>query len=353
MQRMIRNGIAIIAVVALLAVDLHATNRKKVSVKCPVDGTSVSAWEVVSKTDWGGIDTDLCRHEYSGVQPNDLYVWVCPTCYYASDHSSFTKEISDNDEKVLTGALKPMETIKKNASQDDIPGWVKYDLLAQKYQLLGKEERLVAEAYTRASWSVRQNGMSKLADFDEFEAIRERYHLNLLPYDFQRNKTYKEKYGGNRTFYELEKVKDIEKDIASGKVVKSDLLFAKYLAANIYRTHGENGQSLKWLTQLQKETGQNSVIDNAVVEALKSIETETNFQKKAIQSYVAALDKGLFTKEQTPEAQYLIGELSRRIQDDKTAIEWFDKCIANPDAKQYKPWSEIQKSLIASPTPSK
>src|SRR3989338_7859129 len=103
----------------------------------------------------------------------------------------------------------------------------------------------------------------------------------------------------------MEKIKVIEKDIQANKVGKADILFAKYLAAFLYRRHGENAQALKWITQLQKESGQNSVIDDAVTKALKSIETETHFQKLAIQAYKSALDKGDYKREHVPEVQFL------------------------------------------------
>jgi uncharacterized protein (DUF2225 family) len=319
------------------ALALLSDVQKQVKVTCPVDGTKFEAHEITATNQWGGRDADGCAHAFN-TTPLESYVWVCPICKFAGRKKDFDAPIPDAEKKALLEGLRPMAEIKKDAKQTQIPGYVKYDLLAQVAQIRKAPPEDVGRAWIHAAWSCRQQGSAYLADFEEWEALRDRYNLNQKPMTFGLTK--------NRTDFELEVARKLEKELEAKQYEKGpNRILARYLAAYLYRKHGENVQGERWLDELGKMKGENSVVDDAAAKLRASLPLEREFQKKAMETYRAAYEAGGLDKKIAPEVAYLLGELSRRLGDPKAASGWYQKSIDTTDSEPLKKLASTQKSL--------
>jgi uncharacterized protein (DUF2225 family) len=317
----------------LAASDVH----KQVKVTCPVDGTKFEGTEITATNHWGGRDADGCAHAFN-TTPMESYVWVCPSCKFAGRKKDFDATLPEADRKALLDGLRPLAEIKKDAKQNQIPGHVKYDLLAQVAQIRKAPPEEIGRAYLGAAWSCRQQGAVYLADFDEWEGLRDRYNLNQKPMQFGLTK--------NRADFELEVARKIEKEIEGKQYERGpNRILARYLAAYLFRRHGENLQAERWLAELEKLKGENSIVDDAAAKTRASLPLEREFQKKAMETYKAAYEGGTVDKKVAPEVAYLLGELSRRTGDSKGALAWYQKALDTTDSDALKKLVAAQKSL--------
>lgn len=297
----------------LLLLVLAGDERKHVEAVCPVDGFKFQALEVVGTNQWGGLDWDFCPHAFK-TTPLEFFVWACPSCGFAGKKKDFEAALTDDEKISLRARLAPPIPLRKGMKQSDIPGHVKYDLLAQVHAIRKSKPEEAARAWLHASWSLRQQGAVYLDGFDEWEALRDRYGLNQPPLRMGKR---------NRTEFELEAAAKIEKERHFG----ANQVLAPYLVAYLYRKHGENGDAERALAELEKRKGQNSVVDDASAKMRASIPLEREYQKKALAAYQAALEGGGLEKTATSEVQYIIGELSRRGGDLKAAAAAYVKTL--------------------------
>lgn len=310
---------------------------KQVNVVCPVDGTKFTATEVTASNQWGGRDADGCAHAFN-TTPLESLVWVCPGCRFTGRRKDFEGTIPEADKKSLLDGLRPSAEIRRDAKQNQIPGAVKYDLLAQVAQIRKAPPEELGRAWLYASWSCRQQGAVYLNDFEEWEALRDRYTLNQKPMAFGLAK--------NRTEFELDVAGKIAKEIEAKQYERGpNRILARYLAAYLYRKHGETIPAERWLSELEKVKGENSIVDDAAAKMRSSIPREREFQRKAIGTYKAAYDtKGLDPKV-APEVAYLLGELSRRLGEKKDAAAWYQKAMDTSDSDPLKKLAAAQKAL--------
>lgn len=329
------------AVVVALAAAASAAGdeRKIVDVVCPIDGFKFKAVQVTNVDHWGGVDTDFCRHSIK-TTPIEFYAWTCPQCFYSGTKTAkdddFAPERSALKDKVL-GKLQPLTRILKGFKQEQIPGYVKYDLVAQVAALSGAPPLDAGRAWLSASWCVRQQGTVYLDGFDEWETVRERYGLNRTPFDLGKR---------NRTEVDLEAAAKMEKEVADGKWRGLTLTLTKYTLVYVLRRHGENVRALRWIEDLTKQKGENSVIDDALAATAASIELERTFQRKAAEKIAAALQDPSMEARVRGELEYMMGELCRRLGDDKKAAEWFDQSSATTPDEAMKKLAAQQRALL-------
>jgi len=262
-----------------------ADEKRQVPVVCPVDGTKFTATEIVLSNQWGGLDADFCPHAFK-TTPLEFYVWVCPACGFAGRKKDFGARLSEEEKRALGGgALKPCEPIRKGARQSEIPGHVKYDLLAQAARLRGAPPEEAGRAWLHAAWSCRQQGAIELDGFEEWETLKSEYGLLQTPMQLGKK---------NRTDFELEAARRIEKDAEAKKYERGiNRTLARYLAAFLHRKHGENAAAERWLGEVEALKGENSVVDEAAGRVRASIAREREYQKKAIEAYSEASRRGL------------------------------------------------------------
>ncbi len=333
-------------VLATLLLALCAGDEKKsIDVVCPVDGHKFQALEVTATNPWGGRDADFCRHAYK-TTPLEYYVWVCPACGYSGVKKDFDLKLADEEKRILRDGLKPALPIKKSARQPEIPGHVKYDLMAQAARLRGLTAADAGKAWLHASWSCRQQGAINL-EFDEWETLRTNYGFNRLPLDMPKEKD--GKTTRDRTEYELQLVQKLEKDIQDKKVFGVNRILARYLAAYTWRKHGEHAETTRWLAELDAMKGENSVVDDAVSRMRASIDLEKGYQKKALEQYAAEVGRAAADKRTLGEMAYLAGELQRRLGDSKEAASWYDKALELSDAEPLRKLAIDQKARLTRP----
>lgn len=323
--------------VLLLAALLALSDvQKQVKVTCPVDGAKFDATDIVASNHWGGWDADGCTHAFN-TTPLESWVWVCPACKFAGRKKDFEGTIPDADKKALVDGLKPLVEIKKDARQNQIPGHVKYDLLAQVAQIRKAPVEEAGRAWLNASWSCRQQGAVYLADFDEWEQLRDRYTLNQKPMAYGLAK--------NRTDLELDAARKLEKDIESKMYEKApNNILARYLVQYLWRKHGENAAAERWLLELDKLKGQNNIVDDAVAKSRTLLAPERECQRKALEAYKAVYEAA-GTDKKAPQYAFQIGELLRRLGEKKDAPVWYQKCIDTADADPLKKLAAAQKAL--------
>ncbi|MBV8881404.1 MAG: DUF2225 domain-containing protein [Planctomycetaceae bacterium] len=326
------------ALALLFALTVSASDvQKQVKVTCPVDGTKFEATQIDGTNHWGGRDADGCAHAFN-TTPLESWVWVCPACKFAGRKKEFESAIPDAEKKALIDGLKPLVEIRKDAKQGQIPGYVKYDLLAQVAQIRKAPVEEAGRAWLSASWSCRQQGAVYLADFDEWESLRDRYTLNQKPIAFGLNK--------NRTDFELDAVRKLEKDLDARQYERGpNRILARYLAHYLWRKHGENAAAERWLSELEKLKGENSIVDDAVAKSKASLPLEREFQKKAFEAYKTAYEAGTIERKLAPEVAYLLGEVSRRLGEKKDASAWFQKCVDTTENEALKKLAVAQKAL--------
>jgi hypothetical protein len=315
--------------------------QKQVKVTCPVDGAKFEATEISGTNHWGGRDPDGCVHAFN-TTPLESWVWVCPACKFAGRKKDFEGTIPEADKKALLELLRPLLEIRKDARQNQIPGYVKYDLVAQVAGIRKAPVEEAGRAWLSASWSCRQQGAVYLADFDEWELLRDRYTLNQKPIALGLTK--------NRTEFELDAVRKLEKDLEGRQYEKGpNRILARYLAEYLWRKHGENAAAERWLGELEKLKGENSIVDDAVVKSKSLLALERDFQKKAREAYRSAYEGGTIDRKVAPEVAYLLGELSRRLGEPKTAGAWYQKCLDATDSEALKKLAAAQRALVENP----
>jgi len=314
--------------------------RKEVEAVCPVEGTRFKAYEVVTTNPWGGRDYDNCPHALK-TTPLEYWVWVCPTCHFAGRKKDFDAKLTDEEKRALSAHLKPALAIPKGTKQTDIPGHVKFDLLAQTAQLRKAPPEQAAVAWLGASWSARQQGAIDFADFDEWDQLKGVYGLNKTPMEIDLKK--------NRTDYDLDAARKVEKDLEAKKYERGvNRVLARYLVTFLHRKHGENVDALRWLAEVEKVKGENSIVDDAAVKMRASIDLERVYQRKAIDAYVAAIESKTLEK-RTPGVAYMIGELFRRLGERDSALSWYQTALEKAEGDDFKKRISDQKAKAEKP----
>ncbi len=310
--------------------------KKTVRVTCPLDGHSFRATHILRTNDWGGVDKDFCRHAYK-TRPINSYVWVCPKCYFAGKKKDYDGELSTEMKKKLLGNLKPMEPVRRGMKQDAIPGHVKYDLLAQVKILAGEPALEIGKAYLSAGWTLREEGAVFLDYFDEWEKVWNIYKINKLPLELGKK---------NRTDYDLAQARKVEKKLESKGMKPRDRILRQYLAAYLYRKHGELPPALKWIEQLDQVNGENSVVDDAVLKMKKTIELEKAFLRKAQPHFTKSLASGGLPATNQGEIAYVQGEIHRRLGENEEARQAYDLALKTSPSKALQQLATIQRSAV-------
>lgn len=306
---------AVAGLLFIFCLSVNATTMDVTEVKCPVCGNRFEAKILMSTNNLGGFDWDFMAWA-RGAQPVLIIPTTCPDCYYSGYASDFNEELEISKEirkKIKKeNILNPMTEITDAMIKQGIPAYVKYDLIAQTYSLLGKRETIVGNQYINGAYSVRaiwsQPKLSKELDDKLWSFI-----------DENENDELREKINNN-ALYETELALNWARTLDSKRGIDKDV---RLLASLYYlRKHGENAEVKKLLSEL------NHIEDSNVAaiwrtELEKSIELEKYFQEKAIKNITAGLDQ-LEDKPTKSANAYLVGELNRRIGNDSEARKYFE-----------------------------
>lgn len=311
--------------------------KKKVRVTCPLDGHKFTATRILRTNDWGGVDKDFCRHAYK-TRPINYYVWVCPKCFFAGKKKDFDEELSDETKEKLRGKLKPLEPIRKGRKQEAIPGYVKYDLLAQVKTLSAAPPLEIGKAWLSAGWTLRDEGAIFLEDFDEWERVWSSYRLDRLPLQLGKR---------NRADYDFEIARKVEKKLEERRYKTLDRMLRLYLVAYLYRKHGELIPALAPIAKLDASRGENSVIDDAVAKMKKTIEREQGFLRRALPHFEKALESGRLAPTTKGEIAYVQGEIHRRLGDNVKARAAYDLALKTSPSKSLQQLATDQRATLS------
>ena len=326
---------------ALLLAIVALDETKKVDVVCPIDGTKFTATEVV-RTDatyrWGGEDSDFCPHAFQTL-PMEHYIWTCPKCWYSGAKEDFAPKapLSDELKKKIKGALTPATPIAAGAKQEQIPGWVKYDLVAQIETLRGASPLDIGRRHLNAAWAARQAGAVRLDDYDDWVEAAKSAGLSKSLGDLGKK---------NRSEDDLVACRKLEKELAAGKYAGTALLVRRYLLAVTFRRRGENVDALRWLDEVDKSKGENSVIDDAAKQVRASIAAERAQQKKAAALLAKAVEDPSLVAVEKAESLFMLGEIARRNGENADASAWYVKALAAAPGDALKKRIQAQKSLL-------
>lgn len=318
-----------------------------VDVVCPVDGTAFKAARLKRTNFWGGTDRDFCQHAFK-TYPLEVQVWICPGCSYSGTEAHFSIEgkepvvLDEEAKKRIREGIKPARTLPKKVTQQNVPAWVRFDLMAQALKLRGAPSREAATAFLYGAWIARQRGVTYLQYFEEFEELYTRYGLDKQPMDLWGSKV------ANRTDYDLGKAAKIIEDVDAGRFRGTPLLLARYLAAYVYRKHGENAQALALVETIQEEAStSNSIVHDALTAMKESIDIERELQGKALAEFEEAAKDAKITGAERGDVLYQIGEIQRRLGRADAARDAYRLAVENEGTgEQTRTWAEEQLKLV-------
>lgn len=333
---MLRRALGIIAIFLASVADAGATTRASRKRACPIDGTEVDAYSVISSNNFEGQDTDLLVRAAGGT-PFTITITTCPKCGftgYAGDFLQLPDDATSPDEPagdsideavrkaVLAGALKVP------SGGDALPAWARYDLLAQLQTLQGAPPSRLAATWLHAAWSVRLAG--------------DGWRLFLEPLDEQTRKATWDKLQPPEDRVKARAdVSGSEVDIVRRMLPKLDEVPAtervaviRYVAF-LARHRGEHALARRAMAALVPllDEAEGKRVSNALD---ASIAREEGYQRKAIAAFEAQLAD---ESDKTPEEErlvvrYLIGELSRRTGDIDKARQAF-KAVRSAAAPEW------------------
>lgn len=189
---------------------------------CPVDGSKVKGYEIKSFFTTG-TDRDLCQL-HAG---NSLYsLWVnCSQNGYCGYKEDFGITLSPKIKKMI------IERIKPNFNPDEIGPWDKYEITAKIYELRGKPEVDIANAYLRGTYAMRNVPMGPGL------RIKEKYLREMA-------------------------IKYFRKAETKGQFKLKDLAAGKYLIGELYRRNEKYSKAIRYFEDSLKLKNRPDWLDN-------------------------------------------------------------------------------------------
>jgi len=349
-----RRGLLILVVVAAwvqscLDTTSLATTKYLVPFICPVCGNKPEGYMISSTNTFGGKDRDFFARAV-GDEPVVFVPTTCPKCFYSGYAVDFGSVAGDSKpeveiseavkEQVLCEkALKPMVEIAEGAKSYEIPAYVRYDLIAQTFQLRGKADEFVAWQFLKASWAIRAESRLPATLLGE-ELLREITEWKTSHWDREEATMVK------TSDWALCEIAKARQHWAAAKSLEGEPRVVAALAAiGTLRSHGENAEARKVLPILKTAmpAGQYEEFEQFLNESIK---LEQHFQSKAVSLFEKVAD----TKEDGTERAcltYLCGELYRRLESWEEADVCYRKCLeveGRPD--WLEDWVSEQRNLL-------
>jgi len=323
--------------------DLRGTTMKFIELSCPVCNKRIAATVIPSTNTFGGMDRDFMSRA-AGAQPLLIFPITCTGCFYSGYRKDFENEIKISEKVIIEirekKILKPILAIQENVDYGEIPAWIRYDLIAQTYQLLQKKEDDIGQQYIMAGWVIRltRNILSKM-DKETAEKINK-----MIDSKWDKDAVVNE----NRADYET----GLGRELALiGKRNEGEpRKLAAYAAISLLMAHGENGSVYEILSMLKTVETEKKFLsfERAVKE---SIVLEQLFQAKAIPFMETAVQKE-GDNIQKGILMYECGELHRRVGNWDKARYFFELSERTPGLPEWLArWVKEQKGLLPKLTP--
>ena len=319
----------------------QATNFTSEQAVCPLCGNKVKINSLMSTNSFGGHDRDFLSYA-SGDQPLIILPITCDKCYYSGYDRDF-----ETVESLILVKLKDEILTKKNIvapvsilydlkaspspAVSPIPAFIKYDLIAQTYKIMGKETSEIFSQYLNAAWALRLE-RELCFDLRSIEAqnavVWMRKNIDLTSIDTTEN---------NNAAAELATGLLLLK--RSAGLAGDDLLNCSLGALFLLRTHGENKEAEKALENLR--TVLKPELFNSLEKKVKeSIALERKYLGLALEALKSDIAAGKIKGDfQLAQIYYLAGELSRRCLDFNEAKLYYKKASSlnklNPPIDRY------------------
>lgn len=317
----------IVTIILFNAIYLCATTKALVKFTCPICENKFESYVVLSTNNLGGQDSDFLSRA-RGDQPILLAPITCPICFYSGYRIDFDsdKKISKRViEKIRNGkVLKPLVNISSTTKSYEIPGWVRYDLIAQTYKVLNKSKESIAEQFLAGSWAVRL----ETEPLEYLDKSTKNEIMKIISIGEERSR--------NGIFNPVEeKISLAEEFEKKSNETKGNISTNYALAALIlFRAHGENTKVEHLLRVLESRMEKNK-FKEFYEYVIDSINRERYFQQNAVTLIELIIEE----KKQEEKAifTYLCGELYRRLGNWNRARDFFNKALELKDPPEWLP----------------
>jgi tetratricopeptide (TPR) repeat protein len=312
-------------ILTALSMDAYASTRLESILICPVCESQTVFVQIFNSDSLGGQDKDLLVHA-TGDNPILYQPVTCKKCLYSGYEPDFNTVFSKDKtvipDKIKTKILneKALKLFRELKKDEPMPAWIKYDLIAQTYRILGKDKKAIAEQYLRASWALR------LED-DFFRNLEEKIDAPTKEkYQKWRSKrtVRSNLHKNNPALMELDRALSFY-GTASSAQAGEDKFFGVIAAISLARPHGDDVLALDAIALL-KGMPEEKQYEGFMASLKDSISLESQFRKKAIESFEA-----LVQTEPKPEEKarmlYLCGELYRQVENYSKALEFFNQLL--------------------------
>lgn len=206
---------------------------QEIEVTCPLDGNPVKVYEIKGFVSTG-TDRDFCE-KYAGRSLYDLWVSCSESSGYCGYLEDFTVKLSQKQKarlrKKIAKYIRPEYNLKR------LKPWDRYAIAAQIYIWLKKPEMEIANAYLRATYTMRK--------------------LPLGPQDRELEKELRAKA-----------IKYMKKALRQGQLPLQHMANTNYLIGELYRRNEKFQKAIKYYENTLKFKNREEWVDQWVNEQM-------------------------------------------------------------------------------------
>lgn len=317
-----------------------ATILARKDTTCPVCRHTFKGVVLATIDSSAGVDRDLFARS-AGPQPVFNRINTCPKCCY----SGYLDDDFRRGIKFPKGFAARVRKLPKrydgveitpDIDQRMIPASVKYELAETCYRWRNMSAESMAWLCLRASWVARDVGsiMPKTPRLQRVMGFVERW----LPPD---------RAELNQADRELRLTTHLAAELAEGRFSRYQKPFVQYVLAILLRRHGEN-VPFELLTP--SEDMMPKLLLEQLARALETVQTERQWQRKALEHFVQAIDNKEVSPQNRGAALYLVGELHRRLGRPNRAGRYYDQALADPHIDNHlAQWAREQRAMLPAP----
>lgn len=309
-----------------------------VSVVCPVCDHAFESSVLRSSDRRGGIDRDLFARSITAQDVHYL-ITTCPRCFFSGYLDDFHPGRVDAAlrEKILQNPrLRPVTSISTRMKQDEIPVTTRYALAATVFEWRGASHEARAWLHLRWAWVVREDGSYLPPTPDMMQAMRE-IEPRLPP----------ARAGRNQADRELQAAALLTADWMEGLFDPPREPYVRLALALVLRRHGENATARTLAEPVASLPELAEPLRSAVRTMIASIDEETRLLLIARRHFEQAVARDQVSRANHAAARYLLGEISRRLDDREAAGHWYDLAMEQPDLDgELREWVRQQRELL-------
>ncbi len=140
------------ALVALASPPARAQSTFPEDLRCPLDGHISTRDRVVATNVLGGMDSDFCPYS-SSIQPREFEAVTCSLCLYSARVGRFEKKLPDLTRRALSAVLDPLRA--QMGDPEALTPWQRFELAALVASVEGEDPYEIGRLYLEGAWTVR------------------------------------------------------------------------------------------------------------------------------------------------------------------------------------------------------